>query len=68
MRAKATVILSSPAGESVVVRPGDEFPEWANVTNQAVIADEPAPRSKPAPRKRRTAKAEGTGDESDNNE
>ena len=32
MRAAATVVLASPGGEFVVVRPGEEFPEWAEVT------------------------------------
>ena len=38
MRAAATVILASPGGEFVVVRPGEEFPEWAEVTNPDAIA------------------------------
>ena len=33
MRAAATVVLASPGGEFVVVRPGEPFPEWAQVTN-----------------------------------
>ena len=39
MRAAATVILASPGGEYVVVRPGEEFPEWAEVTNPHAIAE-----------------------------
>lgn len=39
MRAAATVVLSSPGGEFVVVRPGEEFPEWAEVTNPHAIAE-----------------------------
>lgn len=39
MRAAATVILASPGGEFVVVRPGEEFPEWAEVTNPHAIAE-----------------------------
>ena len=39
MRAAATVVLASPGGEFVVVRPGEEFPEWAEVTNPHAIAD-----------------------------
>lgn len=38
MRAAATVVLASPGGEFVVVRPGEEFPEWAEVTNPDAIA------------------------------
>ena len=38
MRAAATVVLASPGGEFVVVRPGEEFPEWAEVTNPHAIA------------------------------
>ena len=60
MRAAATVVLASPGGEFVVVRPGEEFPEWAEVTNPHAIAgreaeaapDEDAPAAKPAPAKR----------------
>ena len=37
MRAAATVVLASPGGEFVVVRPGEEFPEWAEVTNPHAI-------------------------------
>ena len=37
MRAAATVVLSSPGGEFVVVRPGEEFPDWAEVTNPHAI-------------------------------
>ena len=39
MRAAATVVLASPGGEFVVVRPGEEFPEWAEVTNPHAIAE-----------------------------
>ena len=66
MRAAATVVLASPGGEFVVVRPGEEFPEWAEVTNPHAIAgreaeaapdegespDEDKPADKPAPAKR----------------
>ena len=38
MRAAATVVLASPGGEFVVVRPGEPFPEWAQVTNPHAIA------------------------------
>ena len=38
MRAAATVVLASPGGEFVVVRPGEPFPEWAEVTNPHAIA------------------------------
>ena len=38
MRAAATVVLASPGGEFVVVRPGEPFPEWAQVTNPDAIA------------------------------
>lgn len=49
MRAAQTVILMSLDGVATTVRPGDEFPEWANVTNPEVIADEPKePERKPA--------------------
>ena len=62
MRAAATVVLASPGGEFVVVRPGEPFPEWAQVTNPDAIAggvaeaapDEDAPADKPAPAKRTT--------------
>ena len=37
MRAAATVVLASPGGEFVVVRPGEPFPEWAEVTNPDAI-------------------------------
>lgn len=37
MRAAATVVLASPGGEFVVVRPGEPFPEWAEVTNPHAI-------------------------------
>ena len=37
MRAAATVVLASPGGEFVVVRPGEPFPEWAQVTNPDAI-------------------------------
>lgn len=66
MRAAATVVLASPGGEFVVVRPGEEFPEWAEVTNPDAIVggvaeaapdegespDEDKPADKPAPAKR----------------
>ena len=39
MRAAATVVLASPGGEFVVVRPGEPFPEWAQVTNPHAIAE-----------------------------
>jgi len=49
------VILMSPDGVATTVRPGDEFPEWANVTNPEVIADEPKETErKPARATRRT--------------
>lgn len=55
MRAAATVMLLSPDGSVLTVRPGDEFPEWANVTNPEVIADEPKESErKPARAARRT--------------
>ena len=38
MRAAATVMLTAPNGELVIVRPGEEFPEWAEVTNPHAIA------------------------------
>ena len=38
MRAAATVVLASPGGEFVVVRPSEPFPEWAQVTNPHAIA------------------------------
>ena len=64
MRAAATVVLASPGGEFVVVRPGEPFPEWAQVTNPDAIADGEAEAdagkdeaaAKPAPAKR-TARA-----------
>lgn len=60
MRAAATVVLASPGGEFVVVRPGEPFPEWAQVTNPHAIAGgeaeadagEDAPADKRAPAKR----------------
>lgn len=60
MRAAATVVLASPGGEFVVVRPGEPFPEWAQVTNPDAIAGgeaeagagEDAPVVKRAPAKR----------------
>lgn len=60
MRAAATVVLASPGGEFVVVRPGEPFPEWAQVTNPHAIAGgeaeagagEDAPAVKRAPAKR----------------
>lgn len=68
MRAAATVMLTAPNGELVIVRPGEEFPEWAEVTNPHAIAgreaeaapdegespDEDKPADKPAPAKRTT--------------
>ena len=39
MRAAATVVLPSPGGEFVVVRRGEEFHEWAEVTNPHAIAE-----------------------------
>ena len=39
MRAAATVMLTAPNGELVIVRPGEEFPEWAEVTNPHAIAE-----------------------------
>ena len=62
MRAAATVVLASPGGEFVVVRPGEPFPEWAQVTNPHAIAGgeaeadagEDAPAAKRAPAKRTT--------------
>ena len=66
MRAAATVILASPGGEFVVVRPGEEFPEWAQVTNPDAIAggeaeadagkDAPAAKRAPAKRPARATK------------
>ena len=72
MRAAATVVLPSPGGEFVVVRRGEEFPEWAEVTNPHAIAggeaeadagkdapadkDEPAPKRAPAKRTPRATK------------
>ena len=72
MRAAATVVLASPGGEFVVVRPGEPFPEWAQVTNPDAIAggeaeadagkdapadkDEPAPKRAPAKRTPRATK------------
>lgn len=66
MRAAATVVLASPGGEFVVVRPGEEFPEWAEVTNPHAIAgreaeadtgkDETAAKRAPAKRTARAAK------------
>ena len=66
MRAAATVVLASPGGEFVVVRPGEEFPEWAEVTNPHAIAgstaeadageDAPAPKRAPAKRTPRATK------------
>ena len=60
MRAAATVVLASPGGEFVVVRPGEEVPEWAEVTNPDAIvggvaeadAGKDAPAAKRAPAKR----------------
>ena len=60
MRAAATVVLASPGGEFVVVRPGEPFPEWAQVTNPDAIvggvaeadAGKDAPAAKRAPAKR----------------
>ena len=60
MRAAATVVLASPGGEFVVVRPGEPFPEWAQVTNPDAIAGgeaeadagKDAPAATPAPAKR----------------
>ena len=66
MRAAATVVLASPGGEFVVVRPGEPFPEWAQVTNPDAIAggeaeadagkDAPAAKRAPAKRTARAAK------------
>ena len=66
MRAAATVVLASPGGEFVVVRPGEEFPEWAEVTNPDAIAggeaeadagkDAPAAKRAPAKRPARATK------------
>ena len=33
------MVLASPGGEFVVVRPGEPFPEWAQVTNPHAIAE-----------------------------
>ena len=60
MRAAATVVLTAPGGEFVVVRPGEPFPEWAQVTNPDAIAGgeaeadagKDAPAAKPSPAKR----------------
>ena len=57
MRAAATVVLASPGGEFVVVRPGEPFPEWAEVTNPDAIVggvaeaapDEDAPADEDKP-------------------
>lgn len=56
MRAAQTVILMSPDGSVLTVRPGDEFPEWANVTNPEAIAAEPEPERKPATRTARKSR------------
>ena len=66
MRAAATVVLASPGGEFVVVRPGEPFPEWAQVTNPDAIAggeaeadagkDEAAAKRAPAKRPARATK------------
>lgn len=66
MRAAATVVLASPGGEFVVVRPGEPFPEWAQVTNPHAIAggeaeadagkDVPAAKRAPAKRPARATK------------
>ena len=66
MRAAATVVLASPGGEFVVVRPGEPFPEWAQVTNPDAIAggeaeadagkDAPAAKRAPAKRPARATK------------
>ena len=66
MRAAATVVLASPGGEFVVVRPGEPFPEWAKVTNPDAIAggeaeadagkDAPAAKRAPAKRPARATK------------
>lgn len=66
MRAAATVVLASPGGEFVVVRRGEEFPEWAEVTNPDAIAggeaeadagkDAPAVKRAPAKRPARATK------------
>lgn len=66
MRAAATVVLASPGGEFVVVRPGEPFPEWAEVTNPDAIAggeaeadagkDAPAVKRAPAKRPARATK------------
>lgn len=50
MRAAQTVILMSPDGVAMTIRPGDEFPGWATVTNPEAIAAEPEPERKPATR------------------
>ena len=47
MRAAATVVLASPGGEFVVVRPGEPFPEWAEVTNPDAIVGRGADGSFP---------------------
>ena len=57
MRAAATVMLTAPNGELVIVRPGEEFPEWAEVTNPDAIVggvaeaapDEDAPADEDKP-------------------
>jgi len=70
MRAAATVVLASPGGEFVVVRRGEPFPEWAEVTNPHAIAgdtaeadagddapaDKPTPKRAPAKRTTRASK------------
>ena len=66
MRAAATVMLTAPNGELVIVRPGEEFPEWAEVTNPDAIAggeaeadagkDAPAAKRAPAKRPARATK------------
>ena len=66
MRAAATVVLASPGGEFVVVRPGEPFPEWAQVMNPDAIAggeaeadagkDAPAAKRAPAKRPARATK------------
>lgn len=42
-RVKVTVVLHPKEGEPVWLQPGDEAPDWADITNPEVWADEDEP-------------------------
>lgn len=57
MRVSAYVYLLDETGSVVALRPGDEVPSWASVTNPDVL-DEDAPAPAPAEEEKDEAPAE----------